>query len=227
MYFDKPQLIIDMHIDGKDISHFLSFDLHQRFNSHHEFELRIEHGKLGIPGLINLSDSREYIGKTLAISFGYDKVKSQNFSGIITDVSLTQSHGYQGVILIKGYSPRILLERGSDLGSYHQMNLQDIVKHATGDVLRKDLTVSINPKRQHLIDYLIQYRESDFEFLNRLSAEYYEWFYYDGEKLNFGKPDHLPESKVTYGREVSQLDYGVHLRPVKHRGSRIYLSMMI
>lgn len=217
MYFDKPKLLIEMHIEGKEVSHFLSFNIRQRFNAHHEFELRIEHGKLGIPGLINLQDSRSYVGRTLAISFGYAQQSMQNFSGIITEVSLTQSYGYQGVLQIKGYSPTILIDRGKDLGSYFGKSLGDIVKLATGDVVQNDLHMSVNPSRSEPIDYLIQYRESDFEFLNRLSAEYLEWFYYDGERLHFGMPSELPAGKVTYGREVSRLDYGIQIRPINHR----------
>lgn len=217
MLFDKKNLITEMHIAGQTISHFLSFSLYQAFNAHHRFELKIEHGNLGLPGLISLDQYREYVGENLIISFGHDASKLQNFRGVVTEVSLSQSHGFQGVIVIKGYSSTILIDRGKDVGSYYDRTLQDIVKLATKDVEKGEVYLKVNPKRSLPIDYLIQYKESDFEFLNRLSAEYFEWFYYDGEQLNFGKPNELPRNKITYGREIKQLDYGMHIAPVKLR----------
>ncbi len=215
--FDKKKLIIELNIEGKKLNHFLSFELNQSFNAHHSFELRMEHGKLGLPGLINLEESRDFVGRTLSISFGNDHANMQNFAGMITHVSLTQSHGYQGVIVLKGYSPTILIDRGPDLGSYTGKTLKEIATIATNDVPQNDLRFSVQPTRTETVDYLIQYKESDFDFLNRLSAEYLEWFYYDGERLNFGKPDDLPTCKLTYGREIRTLEYGIKVNPIKHR----------
>lgn len=203
--FEKNKLIIEMNMEGKVITHFLSFSLFQKFNAHHEFELRIEHGKLGLPGLISLEDYREYVGCRIALSFGFTHSTLQNFGGMITDVSLTQSHGYQGVVVIKGYSPTILMDRGKDVGSYLDRSLRDIVKLTSSYMENHRISFTANPRRQEVIDYIIQYKESDFSFLNRLSAEYLEWFYYDGEQLVFGKPDELRSCKITYGQEIKSL----------------------
>lgn len=215
--FREQGLIVDMYIEGNPLTHFLSFSLIQEFNSHHHFELRLEHGRLGLPGLINLNESRDYIGRTFSVSFGYDQTTLQNFSGLITNVALSQSNGYQGELVITGHSPTILLDRGADLGSYLDRDLSSIVKLASNELASNDLYFAINPSRKAPLDYVIQYRESDFEFLNRLSAEYYEWFYYDGECLHFGKPDELEHAKLTYGQEISALDYGINIAPIKQK----------
>jgi uncharacterized protein involved in type VI secretion and phage assembly len=73
-----------------------------------------------------------------------------------------------------------------------------------------------NPDRKKPVDYVMQYQESDFNFLNRLSAEYYEWFYYDGESLNFGKPAKQTEVALVYGRDVQSLQYGIEVAPIKN-----------
>lgn len=217
MSLREQEFIIEMHIEGEPITHFLSFHLSQSFNAHHYFELRVEHGKLGLPGLITMEGTRDYIGRKFVISFGYDQINLQNFRGMITQVSLEQSNGFQGEIVISGYSPTILIDRGPDLGSYLDRTLRDIVKTATNEVTTNDLFIAVNPSRTNVLDYVIQYRESDFDFLNRLSAEYFEWFYYDGEQLCFGKPDELPEAKLTYGQEIKSLNYGINIAPVKQK----------
>ena len=213
----EKKLITEINIEDKAISHFASFSLQQEFNSHHYFELRFNHDQMGAPGLINLNDSRDFVGKTLSASFGYSQEQLQHFSGLVTRVELAQSHGYHGVLIVSGYSPTILIDRGQDLGSYLDKDLNDIVKLATSDTPANDLKIVANASRQSTIDYLIQYKESDWEFLNRLSGEYYEWLYYDGQQLNFGKPDVQKDVALFYGRDVHNLQYAMEVAPIKNK----------
>ncbi len=213
----EHKLITEINIEDKAITHFASFSLQQAFNSHHYFELRFNHDQMGAPGLINLDDSRGFVGKTLTASFGYSQEQLQNFMGLVTRVELAQSHGYHGVLIVSGYSPTILIDRGEDLGSYLDKDLNDIVKLATNETPANDLKIVANASRQSTIDYLIQYKESDWEFLNRLSAEYHEWLYYDGQQLNFGKPDDKKDIALFYGRDVHNLQYAMEVSPIKNK----------
>ena len=110
-----------------------------------------------------------------------------------------------------------MIDRGPDLGSYLDKTLDDIVMLATNDTPQNDLRIISNATRKNSIDYVIQYRESDFDFLNRLSGEYYEWFYYDGENLNFGKPDQQKEVSLFYGRDLHNLQYAMGVAPIKNK----------
>jgi uncharacterized protein involved in type VI secretion and phage assembly len=213
----EKKLITEINIEDKAITHFASFTLQQEFNNHHYFELRFNHDQMGLPGLISLNDSRDFVGKTLTASFGHTGDKLQEFAGLVTKVELAQSHGYHGILIVSGYSPTILIDRGPDLGSYLAKDLNTIVKLATKDTPANDLTIVTNAARKSPIDYLIQYRESDFDFLNRLSGEYHEWFFYDGKQLNFGKPDEQKEVALFYGRDVHNLQYAMEVSPIKYK----------
>lgn len=213
----EKKLITEINIEDKAITHFASFSLKQAFNAHHYFELRFNHDQMGLPGMISLNDSRDFVGKSLTASFGYDAGNLQEFVGLVTKVELAQSHGYHGVLIVSGYSPTILIDRGPDLGSYLDKDLNSIVNLATSDVPSNDIKIVANAARKEPIDYLIQYRESDFDFLNRLSGEYHEWFYYDGKQLNFGKPDDQKEVALVYGRDVQNLQYAMEIAPIKNK----------
>ncbi|WP_293783895.1 phage baseplate assembly protein V [uncultured Pedobacter sp.] len=213
----EKKLIAEINIEDKEITHFASFSLTQAFNEHHYFELRFNHDQMGAPGLITLDDSRDFVGKTLTASFGHSPEKMQNFKGLVSKVELSQNHGYHGVLIVSGYSPTILIDRGPDLGSYLDKDLNEIVKLATKDTPANDLKVVANAARTSSIDYIIQYRESDFAFLNRLSAEYHEWFFYDGKQLNFGKPNIQKEISLFYGRDVQEMQYAMEIAPIKNK----------
>ncbi|WP_053058175.1 type VI secretion system Vgr family protein [Pedobacter sp. BMA] len=213
----EKKLFTEINIEDKAITHFASFTLQQQFNHHHYFELRFNHDQMGAPGLINLDDSRDFVGKTLTASFGFSQEGLQRFSGLVTKVELSQTHGYHGVLIVSGYSPTILIDRGEDLGSYLDKDLNEIVKLATRDTPANDLKIVTNATRKSHIDYIIQYKESDFEFLNRLSGEYHEWFFYDGKQLHFGKPDEQKEVALFYGRDVQNLQYAMEVAPIKNK----------
>jgi len=213
----ENKLIVEINIEDVPVMHFASFNLLQAFNQHHYFELHFNHDQLGTPGLINLDDSRDFVGKTLSASFGHSPERMQHFAGLVTKVELSQSHGYHGVLIVSGYSPTILIDRGEDLGSYLDKDLDDIVKLATNDTPANDLKIVANASRQSTIDYLIQYKESDWAFLNRLSGEYHEWLYYDGLQLNFGKPDQQKDVALFYGRDVHNLQYAMEVAPIKNK----------
>jgi type VI secretion system secreted protein VgrG len=213
----ETKIKIDISIEGTPITHFSSFNLEQRFNEHHTFQLRFNHDQIENTNRITLDKSKDFIGKNLTVQFGRGEDYEHQFIGKIARVEIAQSHGFQGDIVISGFSPSILIDRGPDLGSYLNKDLKAIVEKATADAPQNDLSMNIAPTYTSPIDYIIQYRESDFEFINRLSAEYHEWFYYDGVKLNFGKPTKLDESTLIYGRDLHSLQYGMQIAPLNYQ----------
>ncbi|WP_345949706.1 MULTISPECIES: phage baseplate assembly protein V [unclassified Mucilaginibacter] len=213
----ENKISVEINIEGTPIAHFSSFVLNQRFNEHHSFELRLNHDQIEGTNNVTLEKSKTFIGKNITVQFGNFLGKENQFTGKVTRVEISQSHGFQGDILISGFSPSILIDRGPDLGSYLNKSLTTILQQATADAPQNDLNFQVKPTYTSPIDYMIQYRESDFEFINRLSAEYHEWFYYDGTKLNFGKPDKLEEVDLVYGRDLHSLQYGMQIAPLKYQ----------
>src|SRR5690606_8793565 len=209
------EIIQNITIGGSRINYLISFSLQQKFNAHHEFQLRFNHDLLGSPGLINLDGRRELLGKTLVATFGRAGSPEQKFVGIVTEVSIAQSHGYHGVVVAKGCSPTILLERGEDLAAFYNKTLLEVARIASKDIAGNDLEMLYKPTFTQPVKQLIQYQESDFAFLNRLSTTYREWFFFDGQRLVFGKPDKQEEINLVYGRDLQTMDYGIHIEPLQ------------
>jgi len=212
----EKKLNVSINIEGTDILHFSSFTLEQKFNEHHKFELRFDHDVVETQGIFTLQKSKDFMGKNITVEFGFGDGAEQIFVGKVTRVEFSQSHGYHGALIVSGYSPTILIDRGPDLGSYYDKDLKAIIQQATSDVSANDLKMKVQPVHSGSIDYIIQYRESDFDFINRLSAEYHEWFYYDGATMVFGKPNNLPQVQLVYGRNLQNLQYALQVAPLKY-----------
>ncbi len=212
-------MVAELEIDGNRVEHFTDIFLRQRFNEHHEFSIRINHDVLESFGSFGLDNSKNLIGKSAVIRLVEKATTSQTayeFTGIICEIGMAQSYSSTGDLLIKGYSPTILLEDKTRLASFNEKTLTDIVTHTIQAGLSKaNCPFSIDPKYSGSIRYKCQYNESSFHFVNRLSSDYGELFYYDGSKVIFGVPPVQEFVEVIYGEDMSDMQLSMHVEPIE------------
>lgn len=193
---------------------FVSLHLRQGFNRHHTFTVVVNY--LSPNNTFQQTPEKfiGYIGETASISFVHRHTgESYDFEGIITQVEMIGSMGETGGVAIHGTSPTILYENNRTLDSWMDQSLSTIIKEATQEYGKVNLVS--NPKYATPIPYMAQYNESVFDFMNRLSALYGEWFYYDGTKVYFGKPDRDNTEKIVYDMDLEEVRLVANLVPGK------------
>lgn len=193
---------------------FVSLHLRQGFNWHHTFTVVVNY--LSPNNTFQQTPEKfiGYIGETASISFVHRQTgESYDFEGIITQVEMVGSMGETGGVAIHGTSPTILYENNRTLDSWMDQSLSTIIKEATQEYGKVNLVS--NPKYAAPIPYMAQYNESVFDFMNRLSALYGEWFYYDGTKVYFGKPDRDNTEKIVYDMDLEEVRLVANLVPGK------------
>lgn len=193
---------------------FVSLHLRQGFNRHHTFTVVVNY--LSPNNTFQQTPEKfiGYIGETASISFVHRQTgESYDFEGIITQVEMVGSMGETGGVAIHGTSPTILYENNRTLDSWMDQSLSTIIKEATQEYGKVNLVS--NPKYAAPIPYMAQYNESIFDFMNRLSALYGEWFYYDGTKVYFGKPDRDNTEKIVYDMDLEEVRLVANLVPGK------------
>jgi uncharacterized protein involved in type VI secretion and phage assembly len=92
------------------------------------------------------------------------------------------------------------------------MGMQEIVDVVTGPYKSRFAKgVTVHPRHTAVIPYTVQYRESNFNFLQRLASRYGDWFYYDGFELVFGKPSSDAAVELSFGEGgLQSFDLNVH-----------------
>jgi len=193
---------------------FVSLHLRQGFNRHHTFTVVVNY--LSPNNTFQQTPEKfiSYIGETASISFVHRQTgESYDFEGIITQVEMVGSMGETGGVAIHGTSPTILYENNRTLDSWMDQSLSTIIKEVTQEYGKVNLVS--NPKYAAPIPYMAQYNESVFDFMNRLSALYGEWFYYDGTKVYFGKPDRDNTEKIVYDMDLEEVRLVANLVPGK------------
>lgn len=193
-----------LSIDGKRTSNFTYIELTQEIGVHHQFKIVLDHDTVEPYGGFTIDRSRKWLGAPVVISFG-----ENDFVGVITNVSLKHKHGHNGDLILTGQSPTIALEDGTHLQSWTDKNLSTIAKEL---IESAGLETSVRPQYKDAILFETQYNETHFGCLQRLAADYQEWFYYDGIKLCFGGPASYESLKLEYGSDLLEIDLGITTR---------------
>jgi uncharacterized protein involved in type VI secretion and phage assembly len=210
-------VIAEIEIDGNKIEHYTNITLRQKMNAHHQFTIRISHDVLEASGSFSLENAQKKIGKSALIRLKKLDLSMEDafeFRGIICEVRMEQSGKSDADLVLIGYSPTILLENGQHFASFYKNDLKKIVQQVTKPLGQVNCNVNIKNQYSKQITYICQYKESGFHFLNRLSADYSEFFYYDGKDLNFGKPASSKTVEITYGEDVSSMQMTLQALPM-------------
>ena len=203
--------IID--IEGKKIEQFNSLSISQSIFAHHAF--RVECPAETIDGTRNiLNSSRNMIGSTIKVQVDKAGGNGQlQFVGVVTQVEASRHSGHTGSIIISGYSPTILMENGPHCRSWEKKAVKNIAQDVTSYFPQNLLQPKISPSNSETLSYTVQYKESAWQFLSRLSATYGEWFYYDGVKLILGMHQGN-KIKMIYGSDLHSFNMALQVQPV-------------
>lgn len=200
------EVVTNISIGGSRIPHFSSLVVNQSMYHHHEFELTVDHDVTETLGFHTLDSSLKWVGESISI-----EADNFHFSGIVMSVDLVQSHTNHGNLVIRGYSPTILLETGEHLCSWNEKSLTDIVEEVAGRA--GSLNATVKAEHNGSIDYMCQYGESNYDFLLRLAKQYNEWMYYNGSEFVFGKAKN-GSTELVYGKDMDNMQLSVRMRPL-------------
>lgn len=207
-----------IEIDGTPIKNYISLRIDQRFNEHHHFSIKLPHDVLEKQGDFTLNNVKKLIGKVTIIRLhrGSENKVLNEFKGVISDAGIQQTDACHSVVILNGYSPTIILDSGPHVACFVQKDLKKICQDSTKDI-SGECSININPVYKKQIKYFTQYKESNFEFLNRLSEEFGEWFFYNGKELFFGKPSSSKNVELVCGEDVTTIQLKMQLLPLSFK----------
>ncbi|WP_298538608.1 phage baseplate assembly protein V [uncultured Aquimarina sp.] len=206
-------------IGGSPISAYKRLMLHQEIDAHHVLELLCRMDVLEtIAGEI-ASESKNYLGEILTVKVssldtanGY---KELEFKGIVTSVSNTKGFHQQSgdMVSIKAHSCSIITDDGPHYDSHSDVGLSEILDKTFQGYDKSKLETNISPQNSETLHYSVQHNESSFEYASRLAAQYSEWFFYDGSKLVFGKPEDKDTTELNYGHDLQEFSLNLNPTP--------------
>jgi type VI secretion system secreted protein VgrG len=209
------QVKAEINIGGTPIEHFTHLEIEQWLNTHHTFRIAVPFEVLEDKNDFFFKQSHSsMVGKPASISFKpiYKNVTADfQFSGIVTELTLVNNSDMTNSFIIKGYSPTVQMEDGTQRRAWVEQDLSTVVNDVLG-AYSFNKSVALNFK--DIIDYKAQYDESNWDFLCRVCQQYGEWCYYTGTKLVVGQAQLKEEPFVADG--VQHFSMSVGVKPNQH-----------
>jgi type VI secretion system secreted protein VgrG len=183
--------------------------IRQKVADHDEFEIICPTETLEGFGAYPLTKSRNFLGEKITIKLKQFGEEAFSFNGIVTSVKTKKFDGYDGHVIISGYSPTILLENGLECQSFEKSTLKEIISAATQGYPQDAVEFILKPNFTDTIAYTVQYKESDYQFIKRLAARYGEWLYYNGKEIVFGNHN---EEIIDLEEESEMFEYEMKMQ---------------
>ena len=211
-----------LKIGNKQV-HFRTLSVTQSYGEHHTFSIEVPYNILKRE---LFSDKTKEIfdlsGSAVLITF-FNRSGAGNeydFKGIITNAEAVSTEGIDGYLLIEGKSPTVLLDTEKHYAVYSGASLQSIFKqieerHLNFIDYSPEIVVEIDNKIP--LDIVIQYNETDWEFMQRLCYEFGVNMYFTGSQLFIGEVEEWEESRLKSGWNVSELRFGTRLIPNQYK----------
>ncbi|MCF6349475.1 MAG: phage baseplate assembly protein V [Flavobacteriaceae bacterium] len=209
-----------IYIGGKEITTFKKLSIHQQIDAHHLLNLEC---RMDVLEKISLDievaeETKNFLGQTIVMeiasldNLGYKKLE---FKGIVTQIKNVKGYGNGAgdVVIITAKSPTFLADDGPHFASHNDISISEIIEKTFREYDTSKLELQINPVDDDTIHYSVQQNESCYDYAKRLAAQYGKWFYYNGKKLIFGKPE-TEELTLTYGLDLKE--YHLSLIPQSH-----------
>jgi type VI secretion system secreted protein VgrG len=203
-----------IQIDGTEVKQFYQFSLSQGIFAHHVFKLVCPAEALDGPKAALFSKSKNFIGSIFKVKItGFNKgAQPLVFSGLVTQVEASRHSGHVGDVIISGFSPTILMDNGPHCNTWEKKAIKNIATDVFSHFPANLLSPQIQPVYGETMAYTVQYKETAWQFLNRIAATYGEWFYYNGESVLLGTPK-AKTAKLVFGSNLSDFSMALQLRP--------------
>jgi type VI secretion system secreted protein VgrG len=208
---------VKVKIGGEDYTaRFSSIHIQQDLGWHHYVEIRLPLADTiqKFKGVLNKT-AKDLIGKALEISFEGNK-----FKGIVVGLALNRVRRQENELIVTGGSPTLVMDEGPDTVSFYEQTLKQIADSLINKYANYFKKVTISPGAKEKIKYIVKYKESTYEFLNRIAAQYGEWFYFDGEEIFFAtKPVKQSDKvrKLYQDKNLLHFDLSLNATPVNFK----------
>jgi uncharacterized protein involved in type VI secretion and phage assembly len=179
-----PKVTIQLQNYNKPVI-YLNLTLSQNVGGHHHFSFIWNVGEVKSNENFQLDIIKNNIGKIVNIEIG-----DNLFKGVITRILVQDQNSKTQTFHVSGQSLTILLDDVPKSASYYRKDLAKIVNSTLENIPENVLPKEVKPSNKESQCYITQYNETDFQFLQRLSSRYGQWFYFDGLTLNFGSVQH-------------------------------------
>lgn len=182
---DYNNVTVEVKVNGEPCD-FSFLELRQSMFGHHIFTVGVNF-RAKEQDLWQQSPEQilELLGCPLSIGIKDQEGASIEFEGVVRKIDIGGKASNQGMAVLHGGSPTVLMTDDFSMDSFVETDLASIVQETITNIGYK-IEHKIEPLNNCELPYICRYKESSYDFLNRLLSSCGEWFFYDGKKIIVG-----------------------------------------
>ena len=211
-------------IDGDEINGFENLNLVQDIYGISTFQINFRLETLEQSDTFITERSKNFVGKRFTLRSEIHEIGQEetqegfSYQGIVTSVHGQKTGTRSGdIIIITGKSPDIILKGKPNCRTFTEKTLDEIVNDVLRPYPRNLLNPNISPRYTEQLSYIVQFNESDYDFIHRLARKFGEWFFYDGEELYFGELPEIDEIDLTIGIDIDSFNFSLQTEPANFK----------
>jgi len=206
--------ICTIKIDNKEIKHTVSsVKLRQLIDDHHVLEIRVKQvGRTSADSdFDDPSNYTGFLGKSVAVTMSstggvVPPGMDLEFIGLVTNVTLENSIDGLNTVLITAKSPTVTLDGSPQVAVYRDQSVSDVIGAIVSNYpLSRGKLESTGGTMQ----YSVQYRETDWRYVRRLSEASGFYAYYDGKEFSLRKANGSDEVALKWRETLGAFSMGL------------------
>ena len=214
----ETSAICTIKVENEEIKHTVSgVELDQYIDDHHELRVRVRQvGKATTetdfddPGTYS-----SFLGKSISVTIKptgglVDESAELEFIGVVTQVSLDHSIDGLNTTLITANSPTVALDGARNNAHYFDQSASDIVGSLVG---KYPVTKGKIESTEGRFKFDTQYRETDYQYINRLARSQGKFAYYNGKEFKMTKADSADTVELVWRETVGSFKLGLGTAP--------------
>lgn len=213
-----------IRIAGDEIRHLVSgVELNQFIDDHHVLKVYIKRVARTDSGtdFDDPSTYSNFLSQSIAVTISptggtVDSSKELEFIGVITEVSLDNSIDGINRVIVTAHSPTIAMADCKNNALYHDTTASDVV----GALVRNyPITVGNMESSSRNMSFVVQYRETDWDFIQRLSAGDGKFAFYDGAEFRLTAASSSDNEDLVWRHSLGAFRIGIGTQQMEFKST--------
>lgn len=220
--FVETPTTVEVKVGGKVLSHqVVEIRLTQHVHDHHTLIVRIDQVGVQATDRDFIADSEivDFLGKPINLRITPDgnMIPTElelTFTGLVTEVRLENSVDGLNVIVLRAKSPTIQFDGARKNAMFHEMKGSEVIDRI---VRSREISVGKMESSNAATTYIVQYGETDYDFILRLASGSGLFACYDGTKFHLRKPHTEGQVQLDWRKTLGAFNLLLGTAPVKFK----------
>jgi len=213
-----------IRIAGHEIRHLVSgVELNQFINDHHVLKVFIKRvaRTAATADFDDPSTYTDFLGQSIAVTISptggtVEASKELEFIGVVTEVSLDNSIDGLNRVIVTAHSPTIAMADCKHNALYHETSASDMI----GALVRGyPITVGNMESSARTLNFVVQYRETDWDFIQRLAGIDGKFAHYDGGEFRLAAASSRDNEDLIWRQTLGAFTIGVGTQQMEFKST--------